>query len=84
MAKADELYDRCENVLPGHGPRRSMKALFHELADGLEGTETLDRYGSGEYLSDFEAEVAAMFGKPAAVFLPSGTMAGAVDDRQAA
>lgn len=75
MAKADELYDRCKNVLPGHGPRRSMKVLFQELADSLEGTETLDRYGSGEYLSDFEAEVAAMFGKPAAVFLPSGTMA---------
>ena len=75
MTKADELYARCNNVLPGHGPRQTMKVIFQELADGLDGTETLDRYGAGEYLSAFEKEVAEMFGKPAAVFLPSGTMA---------
>jgi threonine aldolase len=75
MNKVEELYDRCENLLPGHGPKRMMKAIFQELADGLEGNEVLDRYGSGEYLSAFESEVAEMFGKPAAVFLPSGIMA---------
>ncbi|MFT3893824.1 MAG: beta-eliminating lyase-related protein [Anaerolineales bacterium] len=75
MSKTEELFDRCQNVLPGHGPRRGMKAVFQELADSLDGSETLDRYGEGEYLSAFETEVAAMFGKPAAVFLPSGTMA---------
>ena len=75
MSKVDELYARCTNVLPGHGPSRMMKDVFLELADSLDGTETLDRYGSGEYLSAFESEVAKMFGKPVAVFLPSGTMA---------
>jgi Beta-eliminating lyase len=75
MSKVDELYARCENVLPGHGPNRMMKEVLQELANGLDGTETLDRYGSGDYLSSFENEVAEMFGKPAAVFLPSGTMA---------
>ena len=75
MSKVDELYASCTNVLPGHGPNRMMKAVFQELANGLDGTETLDRYGSGDYLSVFEAEVAEMFGKPAAVFLPSGIMA---------
>jgi len=75
MSKVDELYARCENVLPGHGPIRMMKDVFQELANGLDGTETLDRYGSGDYLSAFENEVAEIFGKPAAVFLPSGTMA---------
>jgi threonine aldolase len=75
MSKVDELYARCQNVLPGHGPQRMMKEVFQELANGLDGTETLDRYGAGEYLSAFEKEVAEMFGKPAAVFLPSGTMA---------
>ena len=75
MSKADELYASCKNVLPGHGPSRKMKAVFQELADSLDGTEDLDRYGSGEYLSAFEVEVAKMFGKPAAVFLPSGIMA---------
>ena len=75
MEKVEELYARCDNVLPGHGPIRMMKVIFQELADGLDGSEALDRYGSGEYLSAFESEVAEMFGKPAAVFLPSGTMA---------
>ena len=75
MSNADELYERCKNVLPGHGPKRMMKEVFQELANGLDGTETLDRYGSGDYLSAFENEVAEIFGKPAAVFLPSGTMA---------
>jgi len=75
MSKVDDLYNSCKNVLPGHGPNRMMKDVFLELADSLDGTEALDRYGSGDYLSAFEAEVAEMFGKPAAVFLPSGTMA---------
>jgi len=75
MSKVDELYANCTNVFPGHGPNRMMKTVFQELADSLDGTETLDRYGSGDYLSAFETEVAEMFGKPAAVFLPSGIMA---------
>jgi threonine aldolase len=75
MNKADELFASCKNILPGHGPSQKMKDVFQDLADSLDGTETLDRYGSGDYLSAFEKEVAEMFGKPAAVFLPSGTMA---------
>ncbi len=63
------------NELTGHGPRRSMKEIFQALADGLDGSEYPDNYGSGEYLAAFEAEVAALFGKEAAVFMPSGTMA---------
>ena len=75
MSKVDEILAGCTNVLPGHGPKRSMKIILQELADGLDGSEMPDRYGSGEYLSAFEAEVAEMFGKPAAVFLPTGIMA---------
>lgn len=75
MSKADEIFARCNNVLPGHGPRQPLKAAFQALADGLRGDEYGDRYGEGEYLAGFEAEIAALFGKEAAVFLPSGTMA---------
>jgi len=57
-----------------------MKDVFQELADGLDGIEALDRYGEGDYLFAFEAEVAKMFGKPAAVFLPSGVMAQQIAD----
>lgn len=75
MSKADEVLAKCTNILPGHCPRRSMKAMFQSLADGLDGSEYSDRYGEGEYLNSFEAEIAALFGKEAAVFMPSGTMA---------
>ena len=34
-----------------------------------------DRYGEGGVVADLEARIAALLGKPAAVFLPSGTMA---------
>ena len=35
----------------------------------------MDRYGDGGVVADLEAAVAEMLGQPAAVFLPSGTMA---------
>ena len=75
MAITEEVYDQCSNRLPGHGPRRSMQKILLELADQLEGGETLDVYGSGKYLNDFEAEIAELFGKEAGVFMPSGIMA---------
>ena len=75
MSRAEEVFAHCTNVLPGHGPRRAMKAIFQTLADGLQGDEYSDRYGEGEYVSGFEAEIAELFGKEAAVFMPSGTMA---------
>jgi threonine aldolase len=52
-----------------------MKEIFQTLADGLQGDEYCDRYGQGEYIAAFEAEVAELFGKESAVFMPSGTMA---------
>ena len=75
MSDIDQILAQCTNILPGHGPNRSMKAVFQALADSLQGDEDLDSYGSGTYIAGFESEVAALFGKEAAVFLPSGTMA---------
>ncbi len=34
-----------------------------------------DRYGAGEVIEGFERKIAALLGKPAAVFMPTGTMA---------
>ena len=34
-----------------------------------------DHYGNSDLMTNFEAEVATLLGKPAAVFMPSGTMA---------
>lgn len=74
-AEAADLLKRCTNVLPGHGPSQSIAESLRQVAEWLDGDEQPDVYGTGEYLQSFEAEVAAMFGKPAAVFMPSGTMA---------
>ncbi len=70
-----DLIDLCSNVLRGHGPRRSIKETLRNLSDALSGDEYGDNYGSGDYIAEFESDVAGMFGKEAAVFMPSGTMA---------
>lgn len=75
MSKIETILAQCTNILPGHGPRRSMKEMLQTLADALTGAEYLDSYGVGPELVAFEAEMAELFGKEAAVFLPTGTMA---------
>lgn len=75
MADRMEVLANCTNILPGHGKRRTVADMLREIADSLEGTEFADVYGNGDYLQAFEEEVAEMFGKEAAVFMPSGTMA---------
>lgn len=70
---ADAIRRACTRFLTHHYPRTPRQAL-EELAAwtdaGLEG----DRYGEGEIIAGFEREVAALLGKEAAVFMPSGTM----------
>jgi threonine aldolase len=75
MVDPQALFNRCTNRLPGHGVQQSIAESLREIADSLDGSEGPDVYGVGDYLEAFEAEVAAQFGKPAAVFMPSGTMA---------
>jgi len=68
--EADALRDRCDRFLAGHGPVRAAEVLADIPPDTV-----VDRYGSGGVVAELEAEVAALLGKPAAVFLPSGIMA---------
>jgi threonine aldolase len=68
------LFARCERFLAMHGPVRPHEALT-ELAQAVDAAEETDYYGSGAIIEDFEREVAALLGKEAAVFMPSGTMA---------
>jgi threonine aldolase len=75
MAAVQKLFEDCQNRFPGHGPVMSVVATLREIADSLDGSEMPDIYGAGDYIEAFEAEVAALFGKSAAVFMPSGTMA---------
>ncbi|WP_289117128.1 beta-eliminating lyase-related protein [uncultured Idiomarina sp.] len=56
-------------------PQRSMADELHLLADEVEQNEKRDVYGNGALINDFEDEVARLLGKPAALFLPTGTLA---------
>ena len=64
------LLDQCTVFLTGHGPVRPADLLASIPADTVP-----DRYGAGGVVAELEAEVAGLLGKPAAVYLPSGTMA---------
>ncbi len=54
----------------GHGPEKAASLLATIPQD-----TDVDRYGDGGVVAALENEVATLLGKPAAVFLPSGTMA---------
>jgi len=69
-ADLDALHDSCTRFLKGHGAGRAADLLATIPPD----TQT-DRYGDGGVVTELESEVMLVLGKPAAVFLPSGTMA---------
>ncbi|MDE2148323.1 MAG: threonine aldolase [Gammaproteobacteria bacterium] len=59
--------------LSGHPPR-TQRQWFAWLAEHAA-DRPLDVYGQGAEVQAFEAEVAALLGKPAAVFVPKGVIA---------
>lgn len=61
---------RCKRALNGHG-NKSAAELLAEIPQDLG----VDRYGDGGAVAALEEEVRTVLGKPAALFLPSGTMA---------
>jgi threonine aldolase len=69
-AETTELRLRCDRSLVGHGP-----VSPGELLAGIPADVEIDTYGDGGVVAELEREVAALLGKPAAVFLPSGIMA---------
>jgi threonine aldolase len=64
------LRQGCTRYLNGHGQVDAAELLATIPADTV-----VDRYGDGGVVTDLEQEVAGLLDKPAAVFLPSGTMA---------
>ena len=60
----------CTRFLNGHGPH-TASGLLNTIPNDTE----IDYYGVGGVVRDLEVEVATLLGKPAAIFLPSGTMA---------
>jgi threonine aldolase len=60
----------CERALTGHGNRTAADLLAEIPPDA-----GVDRYGEGGAVEELETEMRAVLGKPAAVFMPGGTMA---------
>lgn len=70
-----ELNARCTLRLHGH-PAQAPGAWFQRMATWTQkANQSPDRYGGGALINGFEAQVAQLLGKQAAVFMPSGTMA---------
>ena len=53
---------------------QTPKQQLSKLASYTDADADFDRYGEGELITSFEADVAKLLGKEAAVFMPSGTM----------
>ncbi len=68
------LRDACDRGLLGHGIRKPAD-LLAELSTLSEDDLKADVYGDGGTVTVLETEVRELLGKPAAVFMPSGTMA---------
>jgi threonine aldolase len=72
----DAIAAACERSVSGllpawYGPR----ATLERLAAAVGRDDLSDRFGSGALFEPLEARVAALLGKEAAAFMPSGTMA---------
>ncbi|RUO63123.1 threonine aldolase family protein [Pseudidiomarina insulisalsae] len=56
-------------------PQRTMAETLRLLATRAEQETAPDVYGKGDLIERFEQRMATLLGKPAALFLPSGTLA---------
>jgi threonine aldolase len=65
-----EIRRSCRRFLAGHGYRSPADHLAAIPRDVVP-----DMYGDGGVVAELEAEVASILDKPAAIFMPSGTMA---------
>ena len=66
----EALRASCKQSISGHGVLSAA-----DLLSLIPPDTAMDVYGSGGVVEELEGEVAALLGKPAAIFLPSGTMA---------
>jgi threonine aldolase len=71
--EAKKIYKACHRYLT-HDYPKTPREVFSELAETTDPELEADRYGQGDLIARFESEVAALLGKEAAVFMPSGTM----------
>ncbi len=69
------LRRKCTVIVPGFD-MPDAAGEFSQLADWCRlNNVSHDMYGKGELVEGFERKIATLLGKPAAAFMPSGTMA---------
>jgi threonine aldolase len=68
-----QSFEQTQRRLAGHGPR-TVQTLREAFAQ-IDGSTPSDMYGKGAVIEEFQAKMARLLGKEAAVFFPSGTMA---------
>jgi len=71
--EAKKIRKACHRFLT-HDYPKTPRQVLGELAEMTNPELEADRYGQGDLIAGFESEVAALLGKEAAVFMPSGTM----------
>lgn len=71
---AQDVRDGCHRALSGHR-RRSVREILAALAVSPHAEAAPDSYGEGACLRALECEVAALLGKPEAVFITKGVVA---------
>ena len=70
------VWARCERVVGAFSPaERDPGVTLRALAERAPSNEDVDLYGERALAERLEARVAALLGKEAAVWMPSGTMA---------
>jgi threonine aldolase len=69
-AELERLAASCTRFLVAHGPRTAQ-----DLLATIPSSTKVDYYGVGGAVATLEQRVATLLGKPAALFLPTGTMA---------
>lgn len=68
-----EAFKQTKYQVNGHGARKVQ--ILKEAFENVDGQLDSEMYGKGKIIEDFQAKMAAVLGKEAAVFFPSGTMA---------
>ncbi len=74
LARYQQAQQQASSCMFRH-PWRSMAETLKQLAQQAEHYSHADVYGSGALINELEDDIAALLGKPAALFLPSGTLA---------
>ncbi len=73
--ETEALRGQCTHIVPGYRESDPGDELLRVGEWCREHGHRADRYGDGPLIEAFEAKIAALTGKEAAVFMPSGTMA---------